>query len=83
MSNPNVINKLTAILEFLKLRDLSSAKILFDDLLPIVDSELHLNMPSKWRHLIWDLYELLIIENADYTNIDDIVVNYQDLISEM
>jgi hypothetical protein len=62
------IDKLREIHKYFLEGDYVLAEVIFTQMC-IVDTPLHLSLPSDLRHLIWNLYEFLII--GDKKNVTD------------
>lgn len=48
----------------------------------IVDTEKHLALPYQLRHLIWDLHEYLLLKNARYITVEEIMDTFEKIFVE-
>lgn len=78
MDISKILLRLQQIYTQLKGNNLLQAKTIFLEL-KIVDTPAHLSMPKKLRHLIWCLYEYLVLENESYINLEDVLSEFESV----
>jgi len=71
--------KLQIILKQLQTGDEQGAEKNFK-LLHIVDTPAHLSLPHAQRHLIWDLYEYLVVGDHTYISKQELLSEFEDII---
>ncbi len=76
MNTRTLIETLYPIYFSLREGDLQKAEILFSEL-HIVDTKEHLALPEPLRHLIWNLYEYLVMKNTNYTDKKEIMEEFE------
>ena len=75
----NIINKLLPIINLIRAGNLSNAKLEFQRL-HLVDTEEHLSQSKEIRHLIWDIYEYLVLGNTKYSSLNEIMNIFENLV---
>jgi len=82
MTTNQLLNALHRTIELIEANKLSEAEKVFS-LLAIVDTPDHLAQPTSVRHLIWDLYEFLVVSNEHYMSREEILQSYADIVGSL
>jgi hypothetical protein len=81
MNTNELIEQLHIIYKLIEDDKICEAESFFTGI-KIVDTKKHLSLPKNLRHLIWDLYEFLVLNNTYYTDRKEILSRFESLFKQ-